>query len=185
MICIHWMWIEDLIDDLVSALLGIDDSDVRNTILGNADLRGKIQMVKALAIIQGQHPSWIGPIIKTLDYIDNDLRVRRNAHVHARWYGRGNRLGRRRKKTIMKRPQARQVTLETEEDITIPISQLRRLDRDLKRTAVDLYWLLAYALLPTTDEPTDAKPSRAITFQQFLRRAKRGGYRSLHERSTP
>src|SRR5215471_12058865 len=85
-ISIYWAWLEHVIDEWIEELAHIDEPQIAQAIVGNAEVRGKIQMAKALCFLRKTDQDWFEFILKKLDYIDNDLRVRRNQSIHAGWF---------------------------------------------------------------------------------------------------
>jgi hypothetical protein len=78
-VCIHWAWLEDIIDFLIALLAPIDNHEVGNAITGNVDIRQKAQMLRALFFLRkGRNNDWYKFAIETINTVDNDLRARRN-----------------------------------------------------------------------------------------------------------
>ena len=144
--CIYWAWIEDTIDALISNLAPIDDEKVCEAIVGNADLRQKVQMVKALAFLQRQDlEDWYTNLIETLNTIDNNLRGRRNTFIHSAWYTPKGKLFRHKKGVRISKPQAFQPPqLTTIEKVPVKIGEARALRSDMLGALRDLTVLLAY-----------------------------------------
>ena len=50
-VSIYWAWIEDVIDALITELAPLEKGHAANAITGSTDVRQKVQMLKALALL--------------------------------------------------------------------------------------------------------------------------------------
>lgn len=179
-IAMHWAWIEDGLNQLVGELAHLDEPDVRNAICGNTDLRGKIQMAKGLAFIRKPTDDWLEATLGILDYIDNDLRVRRNNFTHAGWFAPKGRLIRKTQRTKLLKPQAFKLKLETEQLIPVKLAELRRLKTDLDNVWIDLFVIHVFIMPGTPWARGETPPPKS--FRQYLR-LQGYGTRLRYERS--
>lgn len=132
-ISMEWGRLERALDEIIELLVPLDAAQIQinQSLTGNIDVRGKIQIVRALAFLKHKDKEWLETILDLMDKIDNDLRVKRNAVIHAGWYGSKRQFWRHTKKTKLLKPKAFSLILETEQTIHIPISRLRQLRVDL------------------------------------------------------
>jgi hypothetical protein len=164
-ISIYWGWIEDNINEFITALGPLERGNLAQAIVGNTEIRSKIQMAKAIAFLRKPNSEWFVSAIAALDTIDNDLRNRRNAFIHAGWYVPKGRLMRHRIKTKLKKPQAFQIELSTQEIVPIKIGEARKLRKDMLASLKLVTYLIVYAM------NDDWAASKEISFSQFLRLA--------------
>jgi hypothetical protein len=150
-ITINWGVIESMVDDFIKELARLDEKDVSNAILGNADLRGKISMAKALAFVRRPTDDWFDAATKTLDRIDNDIRVRRNQFVHARWM----------------QPKRRSLIRRSRK--TTKLREVRRLAKDMQDAVMDPFMLFVFIIRDETN-PHSSPP---IPYKEYLRLAAR------------
>jgi hypothetical protein len=165
---IYWSWLEDAIDAFIAKLAPIRKADAANAILGNADIRQKAQMVKAIAFMRkGQHQDWYDSVVETINDIDNNLRSRRNTFIHSSWYEPDGQVTRHKKIIRLAKSQSFQpVTLTTIDKKPVKIVELRKLSKDILYAVRMTVTQLAYA----SDFPQYAY--REISFPQFVRLAK-------------
>ncbi|EFI52017.1 hypothetical protein [Afipia sp. 1NLS2] len=147
-ISIYWAWIEDVIDELVTTLAPLQEGHVADAITGNADMKQKIQMVKALAFLKRkEHPGWYDSVVGNLNTIDNDLRTRRNSYIHSMWKVPRGRLTRQKKIVRISKPQAfKEPELATRELKPIKIKETRQLCQDLIAATKLAVCQLAFAM---------------------------------------
>jgi hypothetical protein len=167
-ITMAWGRLEHHLDEWIAEIAMLDGQQVSEAITGNLDIRGKIQVIKALAFIYSPSPDWRDIVISTLDKIDNDLRVRRNTYIHAGWYTPKGKLRIVTKKTKLLRPQSFQLLLETTQKLPVRVYELRRLNADLMYLIADLHFMLWYFMYSRSERP---QSSRKISFSLYLRRA--------------
>jgi hypothetical protein len=163
-ISIYWAWLEDAVDELVTTLGPLERGQPAEAIMGNTDIRQKVQMVKALAFLrQGDHADWYTSVIETLNTIDNDLRGRRNQFVHAGWYTPKGKLTRQKKSVKLSKSQAFQsLTLSTNSRVEIKIDDVRSFRKGVLHAVKKVIYQAAFA------SRFDEVQSREISFQQFL-----------------
>src|SRR5688500_5714555 len=131
-ISIYWASLEHRLDLFVTSLVHLEYGHVSEAVTGNADLRSKLQMIRALAFVRQPSKEWFEHVLELLDYIDNDLRPRRNDHIHGGIFQpESGRIVRHLKKTKLLRPQAFQLTLSTLQMIPVRIKEMQALCNDL------------------------------------------------------
>jgi len=147
-ISIYWAWLEDAIDALITQLAPLEEGHAANAIMGSTDIRQKVQMLKALAFIRkGETEGWYEAVIANLNVIDNDLRGRRNAFVHAPWFVPKGKLVRHRKSTKIAKTQAFQPPVLTTLEITpVKIAEARKLKEDMRKALQSVVHQLAFAI---------------------------------------
>ena len=168
-ITIEWAAVENSIDELITLLVPLPDGPMNDAVLGNVDIRGKVQILRGAAFIQSIDNDWRDDIIFMLDVIDNDLRTRRNTAIHARWIIPSGKLHRRTRRTKIVRPQARQLILETEQNIPVKLSELRSLLLDLQ--LVTLCMMVFYWYMQGPDGRIDRETSPTISYKRYLQAA--------------
>jgi hypothetical protein len=146
-ISIYWAWLEDAIDALITELAPLEEGHAANAVMGNTDIRQKVQMLKALAFIRkGETDGWYEAVIANVNVIDNDLRGRRNAFVHAPWFVPKGKLVRHRKSTKITKAQAFQPPVLTTLEITpVKIAEARKLKEDMLKALQSVVHQLAFA----------------------------------------
>jgi hypothetical protein len=147
-ISIYWAWLEHAIDDLITELAPLEKGHAANAITGSTDIRQKVQMVKALAFIRkGESEGWYEAVIANLNLIDNDIRGRRNAFVHAPWFTPKGKLVRHKKSTKIAKAQAFQPPVLTTLEITpVKIAEARKLKADMLKALRSVVHQLAFAM---------------------------------------
>jgi hypothetical protein len=173
-VCIHWAWLEDMIDYLIAHLAKIDvegwqsPAKVWHAITGNLDIRQKAQILKALFFIRkGNHEDWYKHAIETINVIDNDLRSRRNNLIHSSLHTDKGKLFRQKKVVKITKPQAFQKEeLRTLEARPAKIAEARKLQKDVFKYITECALIYGFSLHP------DVAERRGLSFRQFLRRAK-------------
>jgi hypothetical protein len=142
-ICIYWAWLEQALDELIIELSHLEPGDIGRSVTANADIRSKISMIKALAFLRKPSGAWFSYTQEMLDLIDNNLRPRRNLFVHSSWHTPKGVLTRISRKTRLRRPQAFQLTLTTEEKTPIKLTDIRRIKVDIVVALRFLVFLLS------------------------------------------
>jgi hypothetical protein len=167
-VCIYWGWIEDAIDELITYTAEIEYEQIAQAIMGNADIRQKIQMAKALAFLrQDANGEWYRETIKLLNTIDNDLRQKRNRYVHAAWYTPKGITTLQKKVVKISKPQAfMPEELKTLDRSPVKIGELQAFRDRLVATVRELVLMLAY------QQKIHHYASRRISFLQFRDQAK-------------
>jgi hypothetical protein len=175
-ISIQWGRLERDLSEFIELLTPLDlsQTQINEAITGNIDVRGKIQIIKALAFLRKDDDEWFNIMLNIMNKIDNDIRVRRNSYIHAGWYTPKGRMHRYTYKTKLFKPQSFSLVLETKQVAPVPISELRTLRRELDDLVFDLMVLLWYMIPPTAKEKAQLElmfPSGPpkITFRQYLR----------------
>jgi hypothetical protein len=113
-ICIFWAWLEDTIGEAIETLTPLDQLKVTDEqrkkigrlISANDDIRDKIKMLRALALIRSWDPAWYEKLDTLLNHIDNDLRPRRNRFIHDQWFKPRGKLEQLSRAAKIQRPQA-------------------------------------------------------------------------------
>jgi hypothetical protein len=173
-VCIHWAWLEDVIDYLIAQLAKIDVEGWNNpakawhAITGNLDIRQKAQILKALFFLRkGNHEDWYKHSLETINVIDNDLRSRRNHLIHSSLRADKGKFFREKKVVKITKPQAFQKEeLRTLEARPATITEARKLQKDILKYITECGIIYGFALMPEIAE------QRGISFRQFLRQAK-------------
>jgi hypothetical protein len=166
-VVINWSSIEAQLDEFIGLLAGIESDVDAAAISVNMDLRGKIQAIKALAYVKSPFKEWLNKVVLLLDYIDNDLRPRRNRVVHDHWVTPGGRLTRVERKTKVIHPQAFQNQLLTETATRVSLKELRQLEREMQ----DLFFIM-FAFWYDYAYPEIQRSLPIRDWKQFVRRAK-------------
>jgi len=166
-ITIEWARIEGAIDELIVLLGPLEEGPAGHVFTGNIDIRNKIQMLKGLAFLRQHDRDWFGDVLFLLEYIDNDLRPKRNGLIHAEWFIPSGKLLRRTRKTKILRPQAHQLVLETEQNVSVKLRELRALLIDLQQVWLALLPALWYMIGEDDQLRPNASPS--ISYKQYLR----------------
>jgi hypothetical protein len=158
-VCIGWGQLELTLNMLLSSLLFADPPGnpptgdqvkISQCISANADIREKIRMALAIGYLRRPDDVWFEKLKEVLDRIDNELRPERNRVIHDVWMvsisGSEHDIIRRRIQTRVKRPQASQSTLETEQTTIV---------------AADEIWALS-------DRIRDANSTVSVVWENFL-----------------
>ncbi|MDP3411226.1 hypothetical protein [Bosea sp. (in: a-proteobacteria)] len=162
-----WSVLERVVGDLIAQLTPLPDGDIKNVIVGNADIRDRLQMAKGLAFIRSFDDDWLDDVLFLLDFVDNDLRPKRNQAIHSEWF-RGSRLRRRSLKTKITKPQAFMRELETEKTENVKLSELRKLNSIIKDTTFAFFPLVFY-MMGEDEDLIDPLSSPTISYKQYLR----------------
>lgn len=163
-----WSLIERAIGDLIAVLTPLPDGDIKNVVVGNADIRDRLQMAKGLAFIRSFDETWLDDILFLLDFVDNDLRPKRNHAIHAQWMTPGRRIIRKSTKTKIIKPQAFVRKLETEQIESVKISDLKKLNEDIKQTVLSFFPLVWY-MIDSDGKLIEPASSQTISYKQYLR----------------
>jgi hypothetical protein len=166
-ICIYWGWIEDTLDALITYMAEIEHEQIAQAITGNADLRQKVQVARALCFMrQDASGEWYNEALKALHTLDADLRPKRNRYIHAGWY-RPKGITTLEKKTVkISKPQAfMPEELKTLDRSPVKIKELRDFRDRLFAMLRELVFLLSYQM------KLHHYASRKISFLQFRRHA--------------
>jgi hypothetical protein len=166
---IEWGRLEQSLSQFIELLAPLEKGNVALSITAPIDIRDKIQIIKALAYLRKPYDEWYDKMAIMLDYIDNNLRPRRNRVIHDGWFRPQGRLIRRMHQIKFERPQAFQLVLRTETDIPVKLSEVRALAIELS----DLFFIIfAFWYDYAYQNERNALPARS--WKQFLRRAKPG-----------
>ena len=178
-VSIYWAKVERGLDRLIETLTPLPRGHVAEAITGNADLRSKLQMIRALAFVRRPADGFFEYVLGLLDYIDNDIRPRRNDHIHGGVFRSADgRTVRRLQRTKLRRPQSFQIELSTLEEVPARIRDMRQLCSDLQRVS----WALMELDLSLSLDEMEARidvisgiplpPSHPTHVEQYLRQAK-------------
>lgn len=140
-ICMAWGRLEQQLNEFIEVLAPLETGDVSNAVTAGMDIRTKIQTVKALAFTRKPSERWFRDLALVLDYIDNDLRVRRNRVIHDGWYIPKGSLIREARQVKFLRPQAFKLTLTTETKTRVRLPAVEKLRRELDDLPVPLFLL--------------------------------------------
>jgi hypothetical protein len=171
LICLEWSMLEDIIGSFMAHLLGVNAEGESAAILdGNMDIRSKIHATKGLAFLRHYDEEWLRTTLTLLDHVDNNLRGRRNAIIHANWFTpRHNSLLQRNRRTKIVRPQSFQLALEVEQNTPVKIRDLCLLRHDIQQTwagFLPLFWYMCDG-----EELIDPTSSPTISWRRYLRLA--------------
>jgi hypothetical protein len=166
-ICIYWGRLENDLNEFIECLTPLDEGDVSRSITAGMDIRTKVQTIKALSYLRKPSKEWFENMMLYLDYIDNNLRPRRNRIIHDGWYTPSGRLVRDTRHIKFERPQSFQLLLKTQTIVPIKLFEVRQLAAEL-----DDLIIISFAFwydYVGRNKPR-ALPNRL--FRRFLRRAK-------------
>ena len=163
-ICIHWGWLEEVLDLLIALLAPIDEQKAWHAITGNLDIRQKAQVLRALFFIKKDWSAeWYELAVETINAIDNDLRPRRNHIVHSSLQNEGKRLLHHKKMVRVSKPQAFQPPELTTLDIKpAKIASARKLQADIHTYFMRCMRIYSFALYP------DIFVSRGLSVRRFV-----------------
>jgi hypothetical protein len=164
-ICISWGRLENNLSQFIELLGPLEEGFPSEAITAGMDIRTKIQIIKALAHIRQPSKRWFKRITQILDYIDNDIRVRRNRCIHDAFFTPPGKLIRRMQQIKFERPQSFQFQLVTTRDIPIRITDIEMLAIELDDLVVPLILVFSGVYKKKGTSALPAKFSR-----RFLRR---------------
>lgn len=169
-ICMEWGRLEHSLTEFIDLLTPLEAGDVSRSITVGMDVRAKVQTIRALSYLRKPSDKWFENMTLYLDYIDNDLRPRRNRIIHDTWYVPSGRLSRTTRQIKFQRPQAFQLVLKTETIVPVKLAELRKMKKELEDLVVVsfAFWYDYYAL--KNDYFPRALPNGE--FRRFVRRAK-------------
>jgi hypothetical protein len=165
-ITMEWARLEGAVNEAIGLLAPLEEGSVTEVVIGNADMRGKVQMMRGLAFIRKRDDTWFDDVNYVLSIIDNDLRVRRNEFIHAEWFIPKRKLELKTFKTKLKRPQAFMMELETQQNIPITMREMRRLTKDMQTAWFSMLTHIFYVVNVVWETPSDHKP--ALTYKEYL-----------------
>ena len=85
-VCIHWRWLEFLIESALLHLLTLpQNDDAGHCVMVESDIRAKSRMLKSIGFIKRPSDEWYERLERLINSIDNDLRPKRNDIVHGLW----------------------------------------------------------------------------------------------------
>jgi hypothetical protein len=166
-ICIQWGRLEVILSEFIELLTPLEEGDISNSITANMDIRTKIQTIKALAYIRKPSEEWFQKMVILLDYIDNNLRPRRNRVIHDAFFRPKGKIVRRMHQIKFEKPQAFQLALRTISIIPVKLSDVRQLAIELD----DLFFI-SFAFFYDYKHPNERRSLRPRRWRQFLHRAK-------------
>jgi hypothetical protein len=137
-VCIFWAWLDDYLGELILKLCPFDPRKIVSRDLekldeifrSHGDIRDKIRILRAVAFVRKWDNEWFKKVSTILDFIDNDLRVRRNRMVHDSWFAPKRILQRRTRHIKFKKRQAFALELSTVEHIPVKPSEVAKVARD-------------------------------------------------------
>lgn len=144
-ICIGWSRLERDLDEFIELLAPLEAGDISRSVTAGMDIRDKVQAVRALAYLRKPNDRWFKTMLSILDYIDNDLRVRRNRYIHDGWYIPEGKLTRFQKQIKLEKPNSFQLRLVTERQFRDNISAIEMLATELSEMFMPIFtlWLEA------------------------------------------
>ena len=150
-VCVFWAWLEEHLGEMILDLAPLDRlrltekeiAQIRDVILVDTDIRTKIKTLRAVAFIRKFDDAWFKQVDKTLNKIDNELRVKRNRAVHSQWFGKSGRsLVRHSKQAKLKRPQSfARIELSTYERSPVKMREMWNLGRSIVAADIKLIGL--------------------------------------------
>lgn len=144
-ISIQWAWLERILAYHIMTLTPLEDDAVGRTITSAMDMRRKVQVLKALAFERRPTARWFNLMIGSLNYIDNNLRDRRNRFTHDEWYMPGNSLVKTTNEIKLRQPQAAQFELITRTEKPMKQSEVALLHREIRDASFAMFLLWAEA----------------------------------------
>jgi hypothetical protein len=84
-LCMRWTFLEVMVDQLVVALLALDDEDIGRCVTSNIDLRDKFQIALSVGYIKRIDDQWFEELKTVINTADNELREKRNRYAHDLW----------------------------------------------------------------------------------------------------
>jgi len=165
-VCIWWSAIEGIIHDLnLHQAVCIDKAfdhskawDVLHITLSQMDLRLKIKSALALAhnIETPLSPKYYDRVEKLLNHVDNVARPERNRYIHDYWSYEDGTVRRSKLGAVVRRPQARERTLDLWTDKSFPnieatrsfATSLELIYSDLVTLDNHLAWLCVQQVTP-------------------------------------
>ena len=137
-VCIYWAALEHGIDSLLQTITPLEPGRISDCITANADIRAKMQMVKALSFARKPTDGWFEHVEEVINRIDNNLRLQRNRFIHDAWVGLEP-IKRRTRRTSIKRSQARaDPELTTYEDVPVTASEIWQFVQQISEAQVML-----------------------------------------------
>lgn len=167
--CIYWGRLEQGLGDFIELLAPLEIGDVSRSVTSQMDIRSKIQAIRGLVFLRKPSEEWLNKMVILLDYIDNDLRPRRNRYIHDAWYFPGYKIVRRSQHVKLLRPEAFKLELSTEVDTNVTVREVKKLVQE-----IDDLFVIQFAFWFDYYDPAQKMVLPAKLFRQFLRRAKRG-----------
>jgi len=137
-ICIFWAWLERGVDEMLEALIPLEEGDKSRAVVANINLRDKIRIIRALAFLQKFDDDWHKKLNALLDEIDNDLRVDRNRFIHDSWAKSGRMFERITRQTKFLKPQAFALELSTEQRTPVKMEEIWNLAIGILRAHIAL-----------------------------------------------
>lgn len=144
-ISIQWAWLERILAYHIMTLTPLEDDAVGRSITSAMDMRRKVQVLKALAFERKPTAKWFTLMIGSLNYIDNNLRDRRNRFTHDEWYMPNNSLVKTTNEIKLIRPQSAQFALITRTEKPIRLSDVTLLHREIRDVSFAMFLLWAEA----------------------------------------
>jgi hypothetical protein len=165
-VTIAWGRLENDLSEFIELLVPLEEGDISRSVTAHLDIRSKVQTIKALAFLRKPYDEWFNKMLIYLDYIDNNLRPRRNRFIHDGWYRPGGKIIRRMHQVKFERPQAFQLVLRTETKVPMKLAEIRQLAIELD----DLVFI-TFAFWYDFAYPDERRSLRARVWKRFLRRA--------------
>lgn len=167
LVCIRWGRLDNALCEFIELLAPLEPGQISETITAELDIRVKIQIIKALAFLRHPSSEWLKKMLLLLDYIDNDLRIRRNRYIHDGWYRKNNGFFRAQRKIKFIKPQSFQLELQTVTKTHSKITDVKNLAKEL-----DDLTLIVFSFWLDYAHPENARSLPPKLWTQFLRRAK-------------
>jgi hypothetical protein len=142
-VCIHWSDLETHINLILSQVTPLPGDGAARCITNNADVRDKIQMLKAVGFLHKPSDEWFEALSDVLDRIDNEIRPQRNRFIHDEWVDTGGPEPiRRTHKTALSKPQAYVRNISHYSDTPVGLDDVWDVVRQIMVARMDLDRLL-------------------------------------------
>lgn len=172
-LCVWWAQVERFVDLLVAASLDLEPmSDKANCITANADFKGKITMVRTLALIKvgtkrQLSRNWYAKLDTALTLIDSNFRLKRNRFVHDIWQACPEHKEphtpiaiKTHCRTKIERPQSFQLRLTTSESAQVSDDEIWALIVEIQLAVSDLNYCLTRLESPEEAFSAEIRTSR-------------------------
>lgn len=91
--CTLWSGLEWDVTLFLVAVSKLDDATSKNVLMGAMDMRSKLNSLAAIGFKRKPTKIWFGRLSKTINIINNELRIQRNRMTHDFWHSVPNESG--------------------------------------------------------------------------------------------
>lgn len=150
-VCMQWTALEVEINGLLLALIPMEQGHAGQSLMAQIDMREKVQIAKTLGFIKKPDDKWFKELQELLNYIDNELRIKRNRYVHDLWFFEEEKMKKMQFVNAIKRPQSwKPLELLTHSETEVQPSEIWKtadqiLDATLKLNSISLLFALRLA----------------------------------------